>query len=57
MPWKAGEVVVRDVIPKIVQKEKRIEFGSITEAKSAAQPHAGTFQGRLCLAKLFNGSQ
>jgi hypothetical protein len=47
MPWKTSEVVIRDVIPEIIQQQERIKFGSITEAESAAETHTGTFERRL----------
>src|SRR5258705_3516753 len=42
MPRKARGIIFRHVIAKIVQKEKRIKVGCITEAECAAQMHART---------------
>src|SRR5262245_5413131 len=44
MPRKAREVILGTVIPKIVQKKKRIEVGCVSEPERPSQMHTGTFQ-------------
>ena len=45
MPGKSGAILVRPVVAEIVQQEERIELGGVAEAESAAQVHAGPFDG------------
>jgi hypothetical protein len=33
MPRKAGKVIVGDIIPKIIQQQKRIEVGRLTKTE------------------------
>jgi hypothetical protein len=47
MPWEARQVILRTVIPEVVEEEKRVEFRRVAEAERAAQVNARTFQGRL----------
>src|SRR3954454_25357990 len=43
MPGKSGQVVFRNVVPKIVEQKERIEIRSVAEAESTAQMHPGAF--------------
>ena len=44
---KPASIIFRNVIAKIVQKEKRIEVGSVAEAERAAQMHARAIARRF----------
>jgi hypothetical protein len=57
MPWEASQVILRTVIPEVVEEEKRVEVGRVAEAERAAQVNAGTFQGRLGPDEPLNGSK
>jgi hypothetical protein len=47
MPREARQVIIGNVIPKVVEEKKRIKVGRIAEAEGAAQVHTRAFQGRL----------
>jgi hypothetical protein len=47
VPGKTGEVILRQIISKIIQEQERIELGRVAEPESPAQTHPGTFQRRL----------
>src|ERR1700686_376989 len=47
MPRKSRGIIFRNVIAKIVQKQKRIEIGSVAEAECAAQMHARAIARRF----------
>jgi hypothetical protein len=49
VPRETGKIVVRDVIAKIVEKQKRIEVGCIAKAERAAQMNTRTLNGRFGL--------
>src|SRR5205814_6648479 len=49
MPRKAGQVIVWNIVAEIIQKQKRVEIRSITEAKCSAQMHACAFERWLGL--------
>jgi hypothetical protein len=57
MPWEASQVILRTVIPEVVEEEKRVEFGRVAEAERAAQVNSRAFQGRLRLDEPLNGSK
>src|SRR6266478_1500714 len=47
VPGKACQIIFWNVIAEVIEEKKRIEVGSITEAKCTAQVHACAFQRRL----------
>src|SRR5579863_4572885 len=47
VPWKARQVVFRNVVAEIVEQQKRIEIGRVSETKCATKMHARSFQRRL----------
>src|SRR5215472_12160675 len=49
MPWKAGQVIFRNVIAKVIQQQERIEVLRVSEPERPAQMHAGAFEGRFGL--------
>src|SRR5579871_431044 len=49
MPRKAGEVILRNIVTKIVQKQEGIELGRLSESKCTPQMHPGALQGGLSL--------
>ena len=56
MPREAGQVILRHVIAKVIQEEKRIEVGGIAEAEGAAQVDTGPFDGRLGFDETLDGA-
>jgi hypothetical protein len=42
MPGESGQVIVRNVVPKVVQQQEGIEVGRIPEPKGASQMYAST---------------
>ena len=56
MPRKAGQVILGNVIAKIVEKEERVEIGRVPETESPAQMHARAFKRGLRLDKAFHWS-
>ena len=47
MPGEPCKVVLRAVVSKVVQEEKRIQLLGFAEAESAAQPHPRALDCRL----------
>jgi hypothetical protein len=47
VPGKACQIIFWNVIAEVIEQKKRIEVGSIPEAKCTAQVHACAFQRRL----------
>src|SRR5260370_27495354 len=43
VPGKAGEIIFRHVIAKIVEQQEGIELGGVAKAKCAAEVHARAF--------------
>src|SRR5271169_6742211 len=56
MPGKAGEVILGNVVAKIVEQEERIELMRVAEAEGTAQMHSGTFERGLGLDEALDGS-
>src|ERR1700683_3195396 len=54
MPGKSRQIIFRNVVAKIVEQKKWVEFFRISKAESAAQMHARAFQRGLGLNQLFN---
>jgi hypothetical protein len=54
MPGKAGEKVVRVLVPEIVEQEKRIELRRVAEPEGALEPDAGAFDRWLGLADVLH---
>ena len=44
MPWEACEIILGNVVAKVVEQQERIEVGGVAEAERAAQVNAGAFQ-------------
>jgi len=49
MPRKASQIILGDIISKVIEQEKWIEILGVSEAEGAPQVHAGTFERRLRL--------
>src|SRR5262249_1178700 len=47
MPGKAGQIVFRNVIAKVIKQEKRVEVFGISEPEGPAQMYARSFQSRF----------
>src|SRR4051812_10527084 len=47
MPGKTCEVILRDVIAKIVQQKERIKIAGVAETEGATQMNPGAFKSRL----------
>jgi hypothetical protein len=45
VPRKAREIILRNIVAEIVEKQKRIEVGSVAETERASQVDTGAFQG------------
>src|SRR5450755_335131 len=54
MPWKAGEIVLRNIIAEVIEEEKRIEVGGVVESKGSPQMHARAFERRFCFNESLN---
>ena len=53
MPREAGQVVLRDVVAKIIQQQERIEIGSISKTERAAKVNARTLAGGFRFYRFF----
>src|SRR2546422_11745171 len=49
VPGEPGEVILGVLVTKVVEQQKGIEFFGVPKAERAAQPHAGSIDGRLRL--------
>ncbi len=47
VPWKAGEVICRPVVSKIIEEQKWIELLGLAEPECPAEFDAGAFDGGL----------
>jgi hypothetical protein len=43
VPWKTGEIIVGNVVAKIVEQQKGIEVGGVAEPERASQMDARAF--------------
>jgi hypothetical protein len=56
MPGKPSQVVVRNIIPKIVQQQERIIVGGAAEPEGAPEMYACSLEGWLGLAETLDWS-
>src|SRR5215475_6710926 len=49
MPREPSEVILGNVVAKVVEEEKRIKVGCVAESKGSAKVHSGTFERRFGL--------
>jgi hypothetical protein len=56
VPGKAGQILVRVVVPKVIEEQKRIEIRGVSESEGTAEVHTGALYGGLRLADVFDGS-
>src|SRR5262249_53328740 len=56
MPRKARTIVVRPLVAEIVEQQKRIELGGVTEPERALQADAGALDGRPGVDHTFDRS-
>src|ERR1700689_3345830 len=49
MPWEACEVILRDIISKIVKQQERIEVLGVSESERSPQVHSRAFDSRFGL--------
>ena len=56
VPGKSREVVLWNVIAKVVEQEERIEVVGVAETKGAAQMHSRSLERGLGFDETFNGS-
>src|SRR5882762_6612224 len=47
MPRKARQIILRNIVTKIVEQEERVKVRGVAEAERAAQVYARTFHRRL----------
>src|SRR6267142_194266 len=57
MPREPRQIVLRNVIAEVIEKEKRVEIGCVAKSERATQVHARAFQGWLGFDKSLNGSK
>src|SRR6267142_445459 len=56
MPGKAGKIVLWNIVPEVVQQQKRVEVFCVPKAKSAPKMHPRTFKCRFRFDEPLNGS-
>src|SRR5678809_207336 len=56
VPGKTRQVILRNIVAEVVQKQEGIEIRSVAKAESPPQMHASPFNGRLGLYQSFDGS-
>src|SRR5260221_303361 len=56
MPRKSRQIILRHIVPKIIQQQKRIKIRCVPETEGPAQMHARSFAGRLRFHKPLYGS-
>ncbi len=56
MPWKTREVVLRPLVPEIIQKQKGIELVGIAESERPVQADARSLDEWLRFCDAFNRS-
>src|SRR6267378_476314 len=49
VPGKPRQIILRHIIPKIIQQQERVEIRSIAKAERTAQVHSRPFRRRLGL--------
>jgi hypothetical protein len=49
VPGETGQVVLRPLIAKVVEQQKRVEILGLAKSKGPLQVHPGTLDGRFCL--------
>ena len=47
MPGEAGEIIVGNVVTKVVEQQEWIEIGCVAKTKRPAEMNAGAFQRRF----------
>ena len=57
MPWKPAQVLIGNVIAKVVKQQERVKLARIMKAESAVQVHACAFHGGGGFAGFQCGSQ
>src|SRR6516225_9213465 len=57
MPRETREVVLGNVVAKVVQQKEWIEVGRVAKAECPAQMHAGSFESRFRLGQSFHRTQ
>ena len=57
MPRKAFQILFRNIVAEIVQKQEGIEIGGVAEAKGPAKVYAGSFQRWFGFDKSFDRTQ
>ena len=55
VPWEAGAIVVRVLVAKVVEEQKRIELVRLAEPERALQLHARAFDVRLGMVDALHG--
>src|SRR6266849_8827507 len=56
VPWKTFEIILGNVVAKIVEKKEGIEVGGVAETERAAQVNARAFERWFGLDQSFHGS-
>ena len=56
MPRKSRQVILRHIVAKIVEQEKRVEVGGIAEAEGSPQMHTSALESRFRKCEPFDRS-
>jgi hypothetical protein len=56
MPGEARTVILRPVVPEVVEEQERIELRRVAEPERAPEPDAGAFEGGLRLDDALDGA-
>src|SRR5437870_3296173 len=56
MPGEASEIIFRNIVAEVVQKQERVEIGRITEAERASEMYTRAFERRFGPHKSLNWS-
>jgi hypothetical protein len=56
MPRESSQIILWNIIAKIVEEEEGIELFCVSKTECPAKMHARTFESRLRLDELLNGS-
>jgi len=56
VPREASEIILWNVVAKIIEEKEGIEIGGIAKAEGAPKVHTGSFQSGFCADEAFDGS-
>src|SRR5262249_27527941 len=56
MPRKASQIILRDIVSKVIEEKERVIVGGLPEAERAAKMDPGALQGGLACHQLLHRS-